>query len=328
MVDAGIKYDNVDKFIDREKILAYITRNIERFINSRHSKKLLNFLYLSNSYKKPSEIKDEKGFIASTLYTLRISFKSFCFCIGKPFGNYLVILYMLVKTLWLTNAVSQLFLLNHFIGNDYHAFGFEVIKMLLTGQEWNEFKHFPRVTYCDFKIREIGNYHDWTVQCILRINLFNEVIYIFMWFWLCLLAICSIIDYFIFLFRFLPSRRLEFITNHLDINLPCFEEFISLCNSKDKFRVSSKKADLKQVNEQIREFTFSYLKNDCIFTLQILSANVSDLIVTEIVSKLWDNFMKNNKKEDLTYNDDDRIDTMCKLKEDSRASKKMICEEI
>ena len=40
------------------------------------------------------------------------------------------------------------------------------------------------VVFSDFKIREIGINHFYTVQCVLRINLFNEVIFIIQWFWL------------------------------------------------------------------------------------------------------------------------------------------------
>lgn len=186
LIDAAIKYESVDKFSDREKIMAYIVRNIERYIGARknlyerlygrefcitHNPKIGN----ESSGMKQSSLgsnrnrsRDKNKSCCNNCGTkLRFILSTICFWTGKRLGNYLVVLYMFVKTLWLTNAVSQLFLLNRFIGNDYHAFGIEIIEMLLSGQEWHELRHFPRVTYCDFKIREIGNSHDWTVQCVL-----------------------------------------------------------------------------------------------------------------------------------------------------------------
>ena len=38
LVDAAIKYENVDKFGDRERIMAYIIKNIERYIGARKSR--------------------------------------------------------------------------------------------------------------------------------------------------------------------------------------------------------------------------------------------------------------------------------------------------
>ena len=107
-----------------------------------------------------------------------------CCCCKHYYGNYLVIIYFLVKFLWLVNTLGQLLLLNAFLGNEYYLFGIEVIEKLLKNQRWTENRHFPKVTYCDFKIREIGINHFYTVQCVLRINLFNEVIFIVLWFWL------------------------------------------------------------------------------------------------------------------------------------------------
>lgn len=43
--------------------------------------------------------------------------------------------------------------------------------------------------FSDFKIREIGINHFYTVQCVLRINLFNEVIFIIQWFWLITISV-------------------------------------------------------------------------------------------------------------------------------------------
>ena len=69
------------------------------------------------------------------------------FCSSHHYGNYLVILYFLVKLMWLVNSLAQLFILNAFLGNDYYLFGFEVIEKLFKNQRWTENRHFPKVTY-------------------------------------------------------------------------------------------------------------------------------------------------------------------------------------
>ena len=323
LIDAAIKYESVEKFTDREKIMAYIVRNIERYIGARKSRyeRLYGQQYCYSHAGKPTSaaaaanmsrsvsIKQYKGCCSSFCSKLKIVFSTVCFWTGKRLGNYLVVLYMFVKTLWLTNAVSQLFLLNRFIGNswflfylnasficfiyvlhlnaskgtDYHAFGLEIIEMLLSGQEWHELRHFPRVTYCDFKIREIGNQHDWTVQCVLRINLFNEVIYIFMWFWLCILALCSLVDYCSWTLRLLvPSDKTQFVKRHLDI----YSNFLPTSQQQQQQQQQQESNrchfnfifDRDKEKKLMKDFTFNYLKDDGIFAMRIMASNASDLI--------------------------------------------------
>jgi len=45
-------------------------------------------------------------------------------------GNYLVVVYIFVKLLYLINIAAQLFLLDVFLGTPYHAYGVEVCGLL------------------------------------------------------------------------------------------------------------------------------------------------------------------------------------------------------
>lgn len=50
-----------------------------------------------------------------------------CLFCGRRYGNYLVSLYLAVKLLYNLNVIGQLFLLDAFLGTDYHMYGITVI---------------------------------------------------------------------------------------------------------------------------------------------------------------------------------------------------------
>jgi len=52
---------------------------------------------------------------------------------------------------------------------------------------------FPRVSMCDFKIRQSTNVHSYTVQCVLPVNMFNEKIFTVVWFWLFFMAVVTLV---------------------------------------------------------------------------------------------------------------------------------------
>ena len=91
-------------------------------------------------------------------------FRVLCITKGKRFGNYLLALFVFVKILYTTNSVLQLFILNHFLGNDYLLLGVEVFSKIWYGDDWTQLNRFPRVTMCDFRIREVGITHRYTVS--------------------------------------------------------------------------------------------------------------------------------------------------------------------
>ncbi|CAF0833801.1 unnamed protein product [Didymodactylos carnosus] len=259
LVDAAIKYEQVEQFESRERIMSYLIVNIERYIAARAQ-------LTRRRFERP-------------LYCLRKFLRLFLFCSNRHYGNYLVVVYFIVKLMWLVNTLAQLFLLNAFLGNDYYLFGFEVIEKLFKNQRWTENRHFPKVTYCDFKIREIGINHFYTVQCVLRINLFNEVIFIIQWFWLISISAATIYDFLLWLYYCtVPKEKIHFIKRHLGI--------MSAYNPQDE-------------KQQAREFVLHYLKDDGVFVCRLLAINASDLVVTEIINELW----KRYKTRSFTFRD-------------------------
>lgn len=64
---------------------------------------------------------------------LRLS-KLCCLVGGRLYGNYLISAYLLVKCLYVANAVGQLFLLDAMLGIDYHMYGLRVVQKLFRGK--------------------------------------------------------------------------------------------------------------------------------------------------------------------------------------------------
>lgn len=199
--------------------------------------------------------------------------KHLCLVCGNRYGNYLVLLYLGTKLLYLANAIFQLFMLNGFLGNQYHLYGIQIIYDLLTGTTWSlSSKRFPKITLCDFEIHQMGNIHRHTVQCVLPINLFNEKIFIFLWFWFVFVAMATCLSLTRWVwavgFRF---TRTWYVRKHLKV--------------MDKFN-----RDNDRDNKMAVKFAESYLRQDGIFVLKLVAKNSTDLVVADIVASLWDNY--------------------------------------
>ncbi|CAD5113739.1 unnamed protein product [Dimorphilus gyrociliatus] len=190
----------------------------------------------------------------------------------KRYGNYLVALYMSSKILYFVNVIAQLFMLNGFLGTDYHLYGFEIIRELFYGRDWTASRRFPRVTLCDFEIRQMGNFHRHTVQCVLPINLFNEKIYIFLWFWFVFVSTATAVSFLRWLvFIGMRYSRVRYIRRHLKV--------------MDKIQ-----RDNERERKLSYKFAETYLRQDGIFVLKLVGKNSTDLVVADIVAALWDNY--------------------------------------
>ena len=207
------------------------------------------------------------------------SLSRYCCCpIGKLYGNYLIMLNLFVKLLYIINAVGQLWLLNEFISNDrysYTFYGLEVLTAVWNHEQPNS-RMFPRITLCDFQIRQMQNVHDYTVQCTLPINLFNEKIYIFLWFWILFVAGVTVIGFVYMVWTLFSMNRVTYLKKYL--------------------RITGKlKKDNPTDERLIRQFVNEYLRQDGVFALRLISKNTNDVITAEVISAIFEYFKKHYK---------------------------------
>ena len=189
------------------------------------------------------------------------------FCQARTGGS-LVCYYFFIKILYLINLILQILFLQYFLSYydiNYLQYGLNVLGTLFSGFSLPESRLFPRITLCDFQIRELGERHQYTVECILVINIFIEKMYFILWIWFWILLFITIFDIVRFIYRmFVRHSRHVFISHHLDL-------IVKSRSSKE---------------QQLRHF-FRYFPMDNVFALWIIGANANTLIVAEIVDELF-----------------------------------------
>lgn len=192
-----------------------------------------------------------------------------CFVVGgRRHGNYLCVVYLITKLLYAANAVGQLFVLDMFLGIEYHVYGLYVIARMLRGEDWSTSDRFPRVTLCNFEIRHQSRIHDYVVQCTLTVNLFNEKIFLLLWFWYVFVASVTVYNLVAWFARCLYW--------------PAQVHYV-----KKKLRALDASHRTK---ESISKFTQYYLRRDGIFLIRMLSMNISEMVAAETLVGLWENY--------------------------------------
>nr|XP_031829037.1 innexin shaking-B isoform X1 [Nomia melanderi] len=113
------------------------------------------------------------------------------------FHNWWAYRYYLCEVLALVNVVGQMFLMNRFFDGAFLTFGIDVLRFLESDQEDRVdpmIYVFPRMTKCTFyKYGVSGEVERHDAVCILPLNVVNEKIYVFLWFWFLFLGVLSFI---------------------------------------------------------------------------------------------------------------------------------------
>ncbi len=75
-------------------------------------------------------------------------------CFGRFMGNYIVILYFIVKILYIFNTCFQVYVVSLILGKSFLEFGYEFLQNLIFGSGWTleNSKYFPSKDwlFCQF----------------------------------------------------------------------------------------------------------------------------------------------------------------------------------
>ncbi|OQR71143.1 innexin inx2-like [Tropilaelaps mercedesae] len=95
--------------------------------------------------------------------------------------------YLSCEMLNLVNVIGQTYLMDRFLGGEFFTYGLQVIAFTEWSQEVRYdpmIKRFPRVTKCTFRnFGPSGDIQQTDHMCLLSVNIINEKIYLFLWFW-------------------------------------------------------------------------------------------------------------------------------------------------
>ncbi|XP_046441367.1 innexin inx2-like [Daphnia pulex] len=109
--------------------------------------------------------------------------------------NFYAFRFFVCEILNFINVIGQIYFVDFFLGGEFVTYGRDVISM--TEMEPEDridpmSKVFPKVTKCTFrKFGPSGTIERIDGLCILPLNVVNEKIYVFLWFWFILLAVLS-----------------------------------------------------------------------------------------------------------------------------------------
>ncbi|VDM40170.1 unnamed protein product [Toxocara canis] len=178
--------------------------------------------------------------------------------------SYLSCVYIITKLLFIGNALLQHMILSAYLGSS----GYDLTRALLQQQSWETTGLFPRVTMCDFKVRDIGHRHHFTIQCVLMANMFNEKIFLGLWWWILILltTTCLNFTYWIYI-MFSSSSKYNFL-----------EGLITLGHAR------------MQLMERRVESLASQLGGDGMLVLRLMVQNAGEIITSLVVARLYDQF--------------------------------------
>jgi hypothetical protein len=171
------------------------------------------------------------------------------------------------------------------MGRGFSFIGIETMKHWWHGEDMESVERFPRITMCKFIIRTLGdNIQPFDVQCLLPINIYNEKIFLLIWFWLAFVAAASIYGLIKWFYYFTISSRTNFIQRYLQANE------IRYYKSSRSVISSNSEHDEQTPKKHLEDFVENYCRQDGLLLLRIIKKNTNNVIAGEVICTLWNNW--------------------------------------
>ncbi|CEF66279.1 Innexin family-containing protein [Strongyloides ratti] len=193
-------------------------------------------------------------------------------------NRYITILYFTMKIFNMIIVLINMFIYGQFIGE--HLFGLSVIKH---SGEWRNSGLFPRVTVCDFTINRIGQETNYTVECVLPLNMLNEKIFVLLWYWMLILLVANFINIINWIWGLSNRDKFYRTLQNFSDNKRKYQIYFSQLNKSDILLNGS---DEFLHSEAERVITTTYNNWDLYVGFRLIKANLN-IYTTSKIFDYW-----------------------------------------
>lgn len=117
------------------------------------------------------------------------------FLTNRTKQNFYAIRFFICEALNFVNVVGQIYFMDLFLDGEFTTYGRDVVKFTEMDPDQRVdpmSKVFPKVTKCTFhKYGPSGTVQKFDGLCVLPLNIVNEKIYVFLWFWFVILSVLT-----------------------------------------------------------------------------------------------------------------------------------------
>ncbi len=133
---------------------------------------------------EPVKINDNQKILSKSEISRKISNLKDTFQNYIDFNKFWAYKLMACEILNLLNVLLQVFITNVFLAGHFYQLGFDFIEEDFSGMMDCLDVVFPKITKCDFlKYGPSGSIQKHDALCVMALNVINEKIFVFLWFW-------------------------------------------------------------------------------------------------------------------------------------------------